>query len=104
MTDPSFQERVRSLLADVSAQRVARVYAEALLNAAAERGKEQEVVKALDELLETHANQDVAAFFLSGTIGRNQRRETIQTVFGGRLEPMLVDFLHVLNDHERLDI
>jgi len=104
MTDPSFQERVKALQADVSAQRVARVYAEAMLNTSAEKGKEQNVVDAFDQLIQLHLNPDVAAFFLSGTIGRNQRRETIQSVFEGRLDPLMVDFLHVLNDHERLDL
>lgn len=102
MSDTHWQDAIKALQADASAQRIARVYAEALLNAAEESGKVKEILDSLDALMAAHVDPDVQSFFHSGTVGRNQRRTTIEKTFEGRLDPLLVNFIQVLNDHERL--
>src|SRR5262249_11842861 len=44
---------------------------------------------------------EVRQFFASGVIGRRTRDEVIVKVFEGRVHPLLINFLRVLNDHDR---
>jgi F-type H+-transporting ATPase subunit delta len=43
-------------------------------------------------------------FFVSGVVGRITRGETLRKVFDERAHALLVNFLLVLNDHERLPL
>jgi F-type H+-transporting ATPase subunit delta len=99
-------QTVHELTADASAQRIARVYAEALLDAAQARHAAAEVLEELEVLLRDVAGQDplLGAFFMGGTIGRAARRQAIERAFGGRVSDLFLDFLLVLNDHERLEL
>jgi F-type H+-transporting ATPase subunit delta len=92
--------------ADVSAQRVAQVYAQALLNAADANGKADAILDELDSLVTDlfRADPQVEAFLSSGAIGRDRKAEVIQKIFGGRAEELFTNFLLVLNRHERLDL
>ncbi len=92
--------------ADVSAQNIARVYAEALFNVALERGQAETIQEELDSLLDDllAADPKVARFLTSGAIGRNQRRLVLDRVFSKLASPLFFNFLQVLNDHERLDL
>ncbi|MCI0680870.1 MAG: ATP synthase F1 subunit delta [Gemmataceae bacterium] len=96
----------KPVTADVGAQQVAGVYAEALLNAAEKRGQVDEVYAELRELVEKVAGADpqLAAFFMSGTIGRDRRGAALRSAFEGRCSELLFNFLLVLNDHERLEL
>jgi F-type H+-transporting ATPase subunit delta len=47
---------------------------------------------------------ELRQFFVSGVFGRSRRAEVIQKVFDGRAHPLLVNFLLVLNDHERIPL
>ena len=92
--------------ADVSARRIAKVYAETLLNAAQKQGQDQDVLEELGSLVRDVFEQDprLEVLLSSAAIGRHARREAIQKVFGGRANRLFVNFLQVLNDHERLDL
>jgi F-type H+-transporting ATPase subunit delta len=94
------------LNADATAQRVARVYAEALY---AEAEKLHAVESTLEEL-EVLMNEVVPAdplirtFFLGGVVGRERRDEALKKAFAGKLSDLSLHFLLVLSDHERLEL
>lgn len=92
--------------ADVSAQNIARVYAEALLNVATPHGQAETVQEELDSMVDDLCAADVtvARFLTSGAVGRTQRRRVLDKVFAGRASELFFNFLQVLNDHERLDL
>ncbi|MFT3879106.1 MAG: ATP synthase F1 subunit delta [Gemmatales bacterium] len=89
---------------DVSAERVARVYAESLFNAA---GSEAEAVgEELHELVFEAFRKlpDLFAFFSSGTIANGTKRDLIEKNFQGKASDTLINFLQILNNHERLEL
>lgn len=92
--------------ADVGSQRVAKVYAEALLAAADKQGQADEVVEELEALVRDLFKSDprTEAFFSSAAIGRKAKAEVIRKTFEGRASELFCNFLQVLNEHERLDL
>ena len=66
--------------ADVSAQRVARIYAEALLNAADKNDAGTQIQGELHQLLGDIGRRDpyVRAFFTSGVIGKERREAALR--------------------------
>src|SRR6266851_2084863 len=102
LTSSESEEQLARGSADVASLQVARVYGEALLNAAEKAGQVVEVLGELEELLNTTVKpgSPLRPFFASGVINRETRREVIRNVFDGRANSLLVDFLMVLNDHE----
>ena len=92
--------------ADISAQRVARVYSEALLNAADKSGEADAVQEQLDSLVHEvfRANPQFKAFLGSGAVGRPAKGDVIRHAFQGRASALFFKFLMVLNEHERLDL
>ena len=91
---------------DVRSQQVARVYAEALMNAAQKKGKADSILAELDSLVnELFKGEPLMEKFLaSGAIRRDAKRDSIDRAFGGKSDPIVVDFLQVLNNHDRLDL
>jgi F-type H+-transporting ATPase subunit delta len=91
---------------DVSSIEVARVYSEAFLNAAEKAGQVDEVLGELEALFQTTdaPRSELRPFFASGVIGRRTRGEVIRKSFEGRANPLLVNLLLVLNDHDRLTL
>src|SRR5262245_30560422 len=92
--------------ADVTAQRVARVYAEALLNAAEKAGQADTVLDEMRELvLDTFkAYPQLEVVLSSAALGRTLRHQFIRNVFQGRSSDIFYHFLQVLNDHDRLEL
>lgn len=91
---------------DVGALRVARVYAEALLNAAEKQGKTQDVWEELDSLVADlfAAKPELEIFLASGAISRNAKEGVLRKVFEGRASELFLNFLLVLNRHDRLNL
>jgi F-type H+-transporting ATPase subunit delta len=91
---------------DVNLERIARVYAEALFRAAESRGQSDAILEELDSLVQDVLRADPAAeaFLASGAIGRDRKAAVIRTTFGNRASELFLNFLLVLNDHERLDV
>ena len=91
--------------ADAGAQRLARVYAEALWRAAEERGQvdaiDQEFASFVREVLPA---PDLEALLSSHAIGRKKKAEILDRAFAGRTSELFFNFLKVLNEHERLDL
>jgi F-type H+-transporting ATPase subunit delta len=98
------QQLVELAQPDVSERRLARVYAEALLNAAEKQNAVEEILVELEGLVGDVRRRDpyVLAFFTSGVIGKSTRENIIKTAFQERSHPLLVRALLVLNDHDRL--
>jgi F-type H+-transporting ATPase subunit delta len=92
--------------ADVGAQRIARIYAEALLNAAEKRGEGQAVLDQLDSLVRDvfAANPHVEEFLASPAVPAKVKAAAIDSTFGPRSSELFTNFLRVLNDHGRLEL
>jgi F-type H+-transporting ATPase subunit delta len=92
--------------ADVGAQRIARTYAEALLNASDKQGQSEQVLEALESLIGDLFPKEpqLEAFLSSSAVGRDRRARVIDKVFENKAGNLFVDFLKVLNQHERLDL
>jgi F-type H+-transporting ATPase subunit delta len=110
---PDQEERKQAALAeaarhetvfDVSGQRVARVYAEALVNAADKAGKTNEILEEFQSLIDDvfPATPRLEAVFDSGVIGREEKGATIRKTLGSQASEMFLNFLLVLNSHDRL--
>jgi F-type H+-transporting ATPase subunit delta len=93
-------------IGDVGAQRVARVYAEALLNAADKQGQADAVFEELDSLVHDifAAQPEFEVLLSSAAAGRKARAEVLRVVFASRASELFYNFLQVLNDNERLDL
>jgi len=92
--------------ADVTAQRIAHVHAEALFAAAQKQGNLEEVLGEMRGLIAEVfvADPRLEIFFSSAAAGRDARRDVIERVFQGRVSATFHAFLQVLNHHERLDL
>jgi F-type H+-transporting ATPase subunit delta len=92
--------------ADVSAQRVAQVYAEALLNAAEKKGQTDAVLEELDSLVNDifRADRYLEAFLAGAAIGRDKKAQVLRKLFEGRASEVFVNSLMVLNHHDRLGL
>jgi F-type H+-transporting ATPase subunit delta len=100
MTEPKEQ------FADVSVQRLAKVYAEALLNAAEKAGTVAQVLEEIDSLIDDVfvADPRLEALLAGEAVGRKTRTDAIKKTFADRASEVFFSFLLVLNHHERLDM
>jgi F-type H+-transporting ATPase subunit delta len=90
---------------DDTERRVARVYAEALYNAAAQQNQEGEILEELNalEVALFQGDPRMQAYVTSTALGRDRRKAFLKA-FEGRASDLLVNFLYVLNQHDRLDV
>ncbi len=96
--------RIPSVLDDPSSLGVARVYAEALLGAAGDQASE--VVEELNLLTQTLLNGSTGLekVFTNQALGREEKLAFVEKTFTGRASDILVRFLQVLAQHDRLDL
>lgn len=96
--------RIPSVLDDPSSLGVARVYAEALLGAAGDQASE--VVEELNLLTQTLLNGSTGLekVFTNQALGRDEKLAFVEKTFTGRVSDILVRFLQVLAQHDRLDL
>src|SRR5215510_10675013 len=86
-------------------QAAATVYAQAALDLASQAGQEEAVDAELHSLHELfNRDHDFAAFLCSPAVDRDQRRESLRKLFGGKLSAMVLNLMLVLNDKHRLSI
>lgn len=90
---------------DVDSQQVGHVYAQALLIAASRQSKAEAALDQLDSLVNDvfAASPDFERFLASGAIRRHSKREVVESTFGGKADPLFMNFLLVLNDNDRLN-
>jgi F-type H+-transporting ATPase subunit delta len=88
---------------EVNTQRIARVYAEALLRAAESQGLAEDTFAELQALVEQvyKANPLFEEFLSSGAVDRKRKAEIIASAFASRAGNLFINFLLVLNDHDR---
>ena len=97
--------RVSSVMEDPSARAIARVYATALVAAAASAGVGDvldELASFLDDVLE--AQPEFHSILVGMAVGRDQKVAMIERVVGPVGTPVLTSFLTTLARHERLDL
>ena len=97
--------RVSSVMEDPSARAIARVYATALVDAAASAGVGEgldELASFLDDVLE--AQPEFHSILVGMAVGRDQKVARIERVVGPGGTPVLTSFLTTLARHERLDL
>jgi F-type H+-transporting ATPase subunit delta len=106
MTANDNNEPSSAIAFDVEARGVARVYATALLKAAQKSGKLDDVLEELRSLVEdVCATQPVFEnFLISPSIGRDRRAEALRRALEGKASDLFLNFLLVLNQHDRLNI
>jgi F-type H+-transporting ATPase subunit delta len=96
----------RSKEEGTSKQRVARVYAEALLQAAEEKQQAEAIAEELNafvtELLDQHPELETA--LASPTIKKSEKAPVIEKSFKDKVSPLLFNFLMVLNSKDRLGL
>jgi F-type H+-transporting ATPase subunit delta len=94
---------------DIDVLRIAKVYAEALLLAATKKNLVDDFQEAFDTLVgnplrRSDEQTDPAALMASTMIPRQKRNEIIRKLFDGKVDVLFVNFIMVLNDHDRLSI
>ena len=97
--------RVSSVMEDPSARAIARVYATALVDAAASAGVGDvldELASFLDDVLE--AQPEFHSILVGMAVGRDQKVAMIERVVGPVGTPVLTSFLTTLARHEPLDL
>jgi F-type H+-transporting ATPase subunit delta len=83
--------------------RIARVYAEALLDVAHERNKAAEVVEELEALAKAiKESPEIERAFASPVVRRSAKAKLIDDTFKGKVSDLTFNFLHVLNSKDRL--
>jgi F-type H+-transporting ATPase subunit delta len=103
----TIEETVRhATVLDNVGQHVAKVYAEALLQAASRRGQASDVLSELQALVDDVFRREpgLELFLSSPAIGRDRKKTILQQTFAGRASELLTDFLYVLNAHDRLEL
>lgn len=82
---------------------VADAYAEALLAAAAEQGREEEVARAFSELIQIIDREiDFCRMLVADSVDDEPRRASLERILRGRVDDLLVNLLQVMNNRGRL--
>jgi F-type H+-transporting ATPase subunit delta len=91
---------------NVAGQRIARVYAEALLRAVQPSGQVEAVLGELDSLIDDvfGANPQVEEFLASAVVSRRHKTEFLESAFRPQASELFYNFLLVVNEHDRLDL
>jgi F-type H+-transporting ATPase subunit delta len=85
-------------------RRVARIYAESLLDVAAECGQTDQVLEEFDALIGVLRAAPEFETFLVSSVNRRKKGEVIRRAFDGRVSDLFRNFLLVVNAHRRLDL
>jgi F-type H+-transporting ATPase subunit delta len=80
-----------------------RIYAKALLDLAEEQGKADELLEELNALADFLESQpQISELFATPFVDAKERARSLETVFRGRADDLLVDAMQVLNRKGRL--
>jgi F-type H+-transporting ATPase subunit delta len=98
--------RLQDTVFDVSAERLATVYAEAALDAAGGKAEQDGLVEEFESLRDDVLKRDprVEDLFSSELISTDDKLAMIDRAFGGNASPLLVNVLKVLVKHGRLGL
>ena len=85
-------------------RKVATRYAGALLASAKQAGVLDGVAESYAALLDMHISQsDLRVFLDSPQVRTEEKKELLANVFGGRIEPLLLNFVYLLLDKNRIE-
>ncbi len=92
---------------DRQADALARIYASALFEEAERTGGQADIESTLAELEDILAiareDAQFSEFLTSQILAPDKRRDSLRAIFGGKVSPLTLNFLLVLNDKGRLD-
>jgi F-type H+-transporting ATPase subunit delta len=89
---------------DTARQRIGTVYAKALLGAAEKAGQTADAIDELSSLVEVlDAQPDFDEALRTPRISHEEKIALLDRVFGGKMSPLVLNFLKVVSQHERLD-
>ena len=105
MTETTTKDK-KELSQDIQGVGVSRVYAEALLEQAFQRNQAEEILEELESLLNDvlTQHQDLEQLLTGDDVSRDKKKQVIETVFAGRVNELVANFLQILNDHQRLSL
>lgn len=84
---------------------ISRVYAQALLAIARESDEIQSVLEELEDLVAmADRDREFAGFLTSPLVETRERRESLETLFRGRMSDLLLDTLQVMNRKGRMSL
>jgi len=90
---------------DTELMPIADVYAEALLSSADELGQADEVADQFDDLVAfMNKEPDFAVFLTSDSVDDDPRRLSLEKLFRGRINDLLLNLLQVLNNRGRIHL
>jgi F-type H+-transporting ATPase subunit delta len=90
---------------NVSARRVASVYAKALLGAAEAKGQTDTVLGELQAVAAAiAANPKFEDVLSSALVTPEEKVQILERTFGAKVSPLMLDFLKVLSQHGRLEV
>jgi F-type H+-transporting ATPase subunit delta len=106
MKNHEAEELASRLDADVTVQRVARVYAGSLIKAAQKQGAADEILDELQSLVQDVFRREplFETFLASYAIDRKHKSAALESAFKERANKLLFNFLMVLNEHDRLEL
>jgi len=106
MTEFHHTARMQDTVFDVDAERLARVYAEAALDAAGGLGEQGSLVGELDSIVEDVLKRDarISQIFGSELIRGEEKLAMLDRIFAGRASTFTLNLLKVMARHKRLGI
>jgi F-type H+-transporting ATPase subunit delta len=104
MSESDTKRKDRETVFDVDVEKLARVYAQAVLDAAGDAGDQAAVMEELQALVSEVLDRfpDFEQILASELISQDEKLEMIDRVFGGSLSATALSFLKVMGDHGRL--
>ena len=104
MSESDTKRKARETVFDVDVEKLARVYAQAVLDAAGDAGDQAAVMDELQALVSEVLDRfpDFEQILASELISQDEKLEMIDRVFGGSLSATALSFLKVMGDHGRL--
>ena len=106
MTHPTSVHSAQETVFDVDVEKLARVYAQAGLDAAGDADRQQSFV---DDLMQIEMevlrkNPGLERLFASALVSQDEKLGVIDRVFGNRVSDTVLNFIKVIGRHGRLDI
>ena len=98
------KESSRDSVFDVDVEKLARVYAQAALDAAGDKETEvlEELQATVTEVLDKHP--EIEEVFGSALVSQDEKLGMLDRVFGSQLSATTLNFLKVLTKHDRLGV
>jgi F-type H+-transporting ATPase subunit delta len=106
MNEQELAKRARhASVLDDEGRRVGKVYASALYQAAEKSNQVEQVLQELNTLVQGvfRKHPGLALFLASAAVGRDRKTHALRQAFEHRASPVFLNFLLVLNDHDRLN-